>query len=48
MLTGVHCMYGKETLLRMWMGCRPFVLIFDASGTETILSSNTLTGELIG
>ena len=43
MLTGIHCVYGKEKLLRMWLGLRPFVLLYDADAVEVILSSNTLT-----
>ena len=47
MLTGCRTMYGKDRLLRMWMGTRPFVLCYDADSVETILTSNTLVDKSI-
>ncbi|KAI1303756.1 Cytochrome P450 4c3 [Halotydeus destructor] len=43
MLTGITGIFQGEKLVKMWMGARPFVLIFTPEAVETVLSSNTLT-----
>lgn len=47
MLTGVYAVYGRQKLLRMWLGARPFVLLYHADAVETILTSNVLTDKSI-
>lgn len=47
MLTGVHAVYGRERLLRMWLGARPFVLLYRADAVETVLASNVLTDKSV-
>ena len=47
MLMGVYCLYGNEKLLRMWLGFRPFVVLFDPDSVEAVLSSNVLTEKSI-
>lgn len=47
MLTGVYAVYGRQKLLRMWLGARPFVLLYHADAVETVLTSNVLTEKSI-
>lgn len=47
MFTGCRSLYGKDRLLRMWMGTVPFVFCYDADAVETILTSNTLVDKSI-
>jgi cytochrome P450 family 4 subfamily V len=43
MMMGIYELYGSEKLLRMWLGCRPFIMLFDPESVESILSSPSLT-----
>nr|ACT34901.1 cytochrome P450 monooxygenase [Panonychus citri] len=43
MLTSASLIYGKERIVSMWLGTRPFVFLFTPEAVEVVLSSNTLT-----
>ncbi|XP_074600599.1 cytochrome P450 4c3-like [Brevipalpus obovatus] len=43
MLASTPLIYGKERICRMWLGLRPFVLLFTPESVETILTSTVLT-----
>ena len=47
MMMGIYELYGNEKLLRMWLGFRPFIMLFDPDSVEVVLSSNTLTDKSV-
>lgn len=42
MLSGIYTLYASEKVLKMWLGSRPFILLFHPDAVEAVLSSNAL------
>ncbi|XP_015786017.1 cytochrome P450 4c3 [Tetranychus urticae] len=42
MLTSTPLIYGKERIVSMWLGIRPFVFLFTPEAVEVVLSSHSL------